>query len=135
VNGDSPSRGEPRAAEVPAQEIYRARAGEDFGRAAALDDCFVAAAAHDHFGPRAEERVARDALAALDRFEQEGVGLFAGHAQERAERRLQVREHDAHDRHDVAARRLALELFEGCWLEGEHKNNEERGTRNDEPET
>jgi len=52
-------------------------------------------------------------LAAFNRFEQKCVRRISGNAQECANRCLQICEHTAHHRHDVAAPRFGCEFFKG----------------------
>jgi hypothetical protein len=88
--------------------------------AAPLDGRVVAPPADDQLRLRAEERITRDALAAFDRFQKEGVARLARDAHERADGRLQVGQNRPHDGDDVAARGLLLELLEGWRLEVNH---------------
>ncbi len=67
-----------------------------------LDPDGARATAQHHVRVRAEERVARDLLAALDGLEQERVGLLVRHAQERGDGREQVGHHALDDGHDRA---------------------------------
>jgi hypothetical protein len=111
--GEARAPGQFAVPEILAREVGRADSLEHLPLPIALHERVVAAPAHDHLRVRAEEGVARDALAALDGFEQEGVGRSGGHAQESPDRRLQVREHAPHHGHDVAAPRLAQEIVKG----------------------
>ena len=64
----------------------------------------------------AEERVARDALAALDALEQERVVGVFGDLEECRDRRQQVGDDLLHDRHERAAARQLHEFFESRLL-------------------
>ena len=64
----------------------------------------------------AEERVARDLLAAFDALEQERVVGVLGDLEERRHRRQQVRDDLLDHRHERAAPRQLHELFEGRLL-------------------
>ena len=85
-----------------------------------FDRGLSAAAAHDHPGIRAQKRIASDSLTTLDRLQQKGVTLISGESQERAHRRLQIREDTAHYGHDVAAGGFAFKFFKGCWFQIKH---------------
>ena len=65
----------------------------------------------------AEERIARDPLAAFDALEQERVVGVLGDLQERGDRRQQVRDDLLDHRHERAAPRQLHELFERvCFM-------------------
>ena len=79
-------------------------------------DRLAAARSQDEERILAEERVAADLLAALDRLEQERVVRVLGDLQERRHRRQQVRDDLLVDGHERPALRQLLELFERRYL-------------------
>ena len=80
--------------------------------AGALDDRLAAARPQDQERILAEERVAADLLAALDRLEQERVVGVLGDLEERRHRRQQVGDDLLVDRHERAALGQLLEFLE-----------------------
>ena len=65
-----------------------------------------------HVGPRSQERVAADLLAALDRLQQKRVWFVLRNRQKSRHRREQVGAHRFHHRHQRGRTRQTRELFE-----------------------
>ena len=86
------------------------------GHAGSVDGRPALARPQDEEGILAEERVARDLLAALDALEQERVVGVLGDLEKRRDRRQQVRDDFLDDRHERAPARQLHELFERCLL-------------------
>jgi hypothetical protein len=109
------------SAEIVAHEIRRAHAAQLFRLTVpAFDKSVAPAPAHDHLRLDAEKGITRQTLAALDRFEQKRIRRIMRQTQEGAHGRLQIRQHAAHDGHDVPSRRLACKILKCRGLKLKH---------------
>jgi len=98
--------------EMASQKLDQSAVGIKLARAVFFEDRLSFMRTHGHERIGGEKRIPREPFAAFDGFEQESLFGVMRDAHKRADRRMQIGEHAAHDRHDIALARFRLKFFE-----------------------